>query len=326
MHRIMKSVRHRWLASGGAVLGFTLLPLAAADEVVQDQGGLVTVRRGETPVLVWQGTPLATPKGGAKFAGSAFLHELRTPSGFAWTAVQPADHLHHFGLWWPWKSIAVDGKKYNTWEIQEGQGAHVARGVKQLPGEPGKLAWEFHNEVVVRPAGGPEQPVIRETATLTLSSPAADTQLLDLVLAQQPLGPPVTVTAYRYSGFSWRGPLSWNQGNSKMTTSEGLDRDQANGKPARWVMVSGPTPKGSATVLLMSAATELAGAPEKLRVWDSKNLNGMPFINFNPVQDRDLPLDAAHPAVTKRKYRVLAADRVIDAAAAEAEWRRWLGK
>ena len=77
---------------------------------------------------------------------------------------------------------------------------------------------------------------------------------------------------------------------------------------------------------MMSAAVELAGAPERLRVWDSKAQNGEPFVNFNPVMETPLPLDDAHPAVSNRKYRVIAADRVIDAAAAEAEWRTWMRK
>jgi hypothetical protein len=41
---------------------------------------------------------------------------------------------------------------------------------------------------------------------------------------------------------------------------------------------------------------------------------------------KSLPLDETHPAVSKRKYRVIAADRTMDAAAAEAEWRKWMGK
>ena len=323
----MKTIGRGSLAAKSAVaLSITLLPLTAADEVVQDDGGRVSVRQGESIVMVWQGKPLAEPKGGAKFASSAFLHELRTPSGFAWTAIQPADHLHHFGLWWPWKFVEVDGKKFNTWEIQEGQGAHIARSIKQVPNAPTPLTWELKNEFVIRQAGAPDKPVIQETTQLSLSTPAADTQMLDLTISHQAVGAPVTITNYRYSGFSWRGPLSWNQTNSTMTTSEGLNRDQANGKPARWVMVSGPTPKGSATVLMMSAAVDIAKTPENLRAWDSKNLNGMPFVNFNPVQDKSQPLDADHPAVAKRKYRIIAADRVIDAAAAEAEWRRWMGK
>jgi hypothetical protein len=111
-----------------------------------------------------------------------------------------------------------------------------------------------------------------------------------------------------------------------MVTSEGQGRDDANGKPARWVFVTGPTPTGTATILIMSAATKLAGTAERLRVWDSKAENGTPFVNFNPVMEKPLPLDDTNPAVSNRKYRVIAADYQIDATAAEAEWQKWQGK
>jgi len=290
------------------------------------RAGRVEARHGESLLFAWQSEPLAAPLGGAKFAASAFVHPLRTPSGFEWTAVQPADHLHHLGLWWPWKFIEVDGERYNCWEIQEGQGALVARGVKQLEVGPDRLGWEFTNEVVVRKAGGEARAVIRETATVGLALRGSDAVVLDVTLRQQALGSPVTIVNYLYSGFSWRGTSAWNKDNSRLLTSEGQGRDDANGQLARWVVVSGPTPNGSAAVLLMSAASEVAGTAERLRVWDSKTTNGVPFVNFNPVVNAALPLDEAHPAVSNRKYRVVAADRLIDAAAAEAEWRQWLGK
>jgi hypothetical protein len=144
--------------------------------------------------------------------------------------------------------------------------------------------------------------------------------VLDFTIAQKAAGPPVKIVEYRYSGFSWRGPLDWNKNNSVMTTSEGKDRGTANGTPARWVVVSGPAPGGHASVLMMSAAE----TPEKVRVWDSTAMNGNPFVNFNPVMEKPLPLDDAHPAVSKRKYRVIAADHAIDATEAEAAWRKWM--
>ena len=202
----------------------------------------------------------------------------------------------------------------------------MARGVKQLEVGPDRLGWEFTNEVVVRKAGGEARAVIRETATVGLALRGSDAVVLDVTLRQQALGSPVTIVNYLYSGFSWRGTSAWNKDNSRLLTSEGQGRDDANGQLARWVVVSGPTPNGSAAVLLMSAASEVAGTAERLRVWDSKTTNGVPFVNFNPVVNAALPLDEAHPAVSNRKYRVVAADRLIDAAAAEAEWRQWLGK
>jgi hypothetical protein len=49
-------------------------------------------------------------------------------------------------------------------------------------------------------------------------------------------------------------------------------------------------------------------------------------VNFNPVMDKPLPLDDAHPQVSQRKYRVIAADHTITAAEAEAEWKKWADK
>ncbi len=288
----------------------------------RETGGRLEASLGDQVAAAWQVKPLADAKGGAKFAGSAFLHPLRTPSGFECTAIQPADHLHHFGLWWPWKFIGVDDVKSNTWEIQELQGAHRAVSAKILDSSPGKTTWELKNQTVTRKPETGDVAVIDETATLSLAT-RDDAVVLDVSISQKAADRPVTVIDYRYSGFSWRGPLSWNKDNSTMTTSAGKDRDTANGTAARWVMVSGPTPKGSATVLMMSAAEKSAGVQEKLRVWDSKNLNGMPFANFNPVMDKPLPLDDAHPAVSRRKYRVIAADRRIEAAEADAEWNQW---
>lgn len=303
--------------------------VAAAAEaqpwLAAERDGRIEARRGDALILAWQIKPLANPVGGVKFAGSAFLHPLRTPSGFEWTTIQPDDHKHHLGLWWPWKYIEVDGVKYNCWEIQDGQGAHIARSAKQLPGTPDRLEWEFLNETIIKKASGVHDTAIHETARVGMTL-SGDAQVLDVSLTQKAAAAPVKIVEYRYSGFSWRGPASWNKDNSRMTTSGGDDRDGANGKPARWVVVSGPTPAGSASVLMMSAAAELAGTPERLRVWDSKAQNGVPFVNFNPVMEKPLQLDELHPAVSNRKYRVIAADRVIDATAAEAEWRKWMGK
>jgi hypothetical protein len=284
----------------------------------------VELQQGGNQIFAWQHEPLSAPIGGDKFAASAFIHPLRTPSGFECTTIQPSDHLHHLGLWWPWKFIEVEGKKFNCWEIQEGQGAHVARSVKNLSNKPDQAEWELINETVVKKPGASPMAVIHETVRLGVTL-RTDATVLDLSLRQKAVGSPVEIVEYRYSGFSWRGPSFWNKDNSTMTTSGGKGRDEANGSPARWVVLSGATPSGGmASLLMMSAAEKLAGSPEKVRVWDSNAHHGAPFVNFNPVMEKPLTLDDAHPAVSSRKYRVIAADRVIDPASAEAEWQRWM--
>ena len=62
-----------------------------------------------------------------------------------------------------------------------------------------------------------------------------------------------------------------------MTTSGEKERDDANGTTARWVVMSGATTNGRASVLIMSAAEKQSGTPEKLRVWDSKTHDGAPY-------------------------------------------------
>lgn len=301
------------------------LPAVAADDWTSaEAGGKIEIRRGDSLVLAWQRAALTAPQGGAKYASSAFLHPLRTPSGFECTTIQPADHLHHFGVWWPWKFIEVDGKRYNTWEIQTGEGAHAARSAKQIEVPGAASAWEFTNETEIRKDGQPLASVLEEVARVAVSADGDAANVVDISLRQRAKDKPVKIVEYRYSGFSWRGPATWNKDSSRMLTSEGLDRDQANGKPARWVVVSGTSPGGTASVLIMSAASGIAGQPERLRVWDSTNHNGATFVNFNPVMEKPLLLDDSNPAVSHRVYRLVAADRLIDAAEAEKTWLAWM--
>ena len=288
--------------------------------------GFIGAASGGVTAFSWRASPLPSPSGGEKFAASAFIHPLRTPSGFGLTTIQPSDHLHHFGLWWPWKFIEVNGAKHNTWEIQEGLGGHVAKSAKPVSSENGTLTWELKNQTIIKSPGKEPVAAIDESSVISFRRVGGDSHVLDIEIRQQASGAPVKIVNYRYSGFSWRGTSAWNKDNSVMITSGGKGRDDANGTTARWVLVSGDSPKGKATMLMMSAAVEIAGNEEKVRVWDSKAMNGAPFVNFNPVMDKPLALEAGNKAVSHRKYRIIAADRAINVAGAEAEWRKWMGK
>lgn len=82
---------------------------------------------------------MENPTGGYGFKGSNFIHSLKTPSGFCVTDLQPDDHLHHFGLWWPWKLIKVDGRETIIWEFQKGEGLIQARSITTIPDAIGYL-------------------------------------------------------------------------------------------------------------------------------------------------------------------------------------------
>ena len=83
-------------------------------------------------LVTYQSEPMSKPRGGDMFKGSNFIHPLKTPSGFVVTDLQPDDHLHHFGLWWPWKFIEVGGRNVLFWELQNGEGIIQAQNVSPV--------------------------------------------------------------------------------------------------------------------------------------------------------------------------------------------------
>jgi hypothetical protein len=288
---------------------------------VNETTARIEIRDGNKLVFGWQKGALENPKGGDKFKASAFVHPLCTPSGFGLTQIQPGDHLHHFGVWWPWKLLEVEGKKYVTWELQKGEGRHLAVGAKVLSKSAGEVLLAVENRHDIKTADG-YQAVLKEDSKLRFSRLGKDAYQLDIAIKHAPIGDrKVTVAKYRYSGFSWRGLAGWNNDNSRMRTNDGKGRDNANHQPARWVMMDGETPGGRATMLMMSAAAMKGGDADLLRVWDSKAHHGAPFINFNPVVKESFPL--SDPVVAQRRYRLVVADREITPEQAEKLWRVW---
>ena len=299
------------------------LPVQAGFKVA-DHDGRIEIRDGGKLVFGWQYELLKEPAGGAKFAGSAFLHPLCPPSGFDLTRIQPDDHLHHYGVWWPWKLLTVKGKKYVTWEMQQGQGHQIGVSAQVKSQATDEVVLEVRNKTEIKPAGMDYQPVVEEHATLCFARFGDDAYTLDITIENRPMkGVQVEVTQYRYSGFSWRGTADWNKDNSRMTTSGGQNRDNANGQEANWVLVDGKTPSGKASMLMMSAAAKEGGSAERLRVWNSKMTNGAPFVNFNPVMKKSMPLVPTQKEVASRRYRLVIADRVIQPAEAEKLWKAW---
>lgn len=308
------------------LLWLTSLPLSAGFEVKNDQGKIEILDNGKV-VFGWQTTPIKNPRGGPEFGGSAFIHPLCTPSGFKLTDIQPSDHLHHFGVWWPWKYLSTDGQKFNTWELQKKEGHHAAVSATVTSKSADEVTLKLVNHCEVKSADTNYLPVVNEETTLRFARLDKDAYVLDLTIRQEPVkGKNVEVVKYRYSGFSWRGTPDLKKANSKMLTSGGHNRDNANGQTAKWAMVGGKVTThekpSDATILIMSAAPKNGGTPERLRVWNSKGVDAQ-FINFNPVVQSSQTMDAKHPGVSLRKYRLILADRAIPATQADQLWQAW---
>lgn len=298
-------------------------PVQAGFEVA-DKNGRIEIRDGGNVVFGWQHETLKEPKGGEKFACSAFVHPLCTPSGFDLTEVQPGDHLHHLGVWWPWKIISVKGEKHVTWEMQQGQGRQIAVGAKVKSQSADVVVLEAENRHEIKPKDGDYVPVVKELTTLRFARMGDHAYVLDITIRHSPIGSEaIEISKYRYSGFSWRGTPVWNKDNSVMRTSGGHDRQNANGQEANWVTVDGETKAGRATMLMMSAAPKNGGTSERLRVWNASAHNGAPFVNFNPVVKESIVMTPERKEVALRRYRLVMADHAIASAEAEKLWKAW---
>lgn len=298
--------------------GFALCLVLMVDGAEEKRSTLFLSNDGKE-LLGYRFQPLENPVGGDKFAGSNFIHPLKTPAGFCVTDLQPADHLHHFGLWWPWKKIKVDGREIITWELQKGEG--LIQTQKAVPTESGFVA---ESDYIDRTAPGGALVVLKETANVDrtdFKTDKANGYYLDVeIIHRCATDHPVEVVKYRYSGFSIRATPEWNKDNSSILTSEGKGRYEANFTRATWVKAEGKVPTtGKAGFLMMGHPTNHAH-PELLRTWDKQH-NGAVFANFNPVQEASWHFEPGRDYA--RRYRFFVYDGELNKEQADRLWKEY---
>ena len=287
----------------------------------------VSIKVDGNSSVTYQAAPLPNPKGnetdpGDKFKGSNFIHPLKTPSGFTITCIQPDDHLHHFGLWWPWKFVQIGDRVVNCWEIQSGEGIVEAKTHERIPN-----GLVTHSDYIDRQSPGGAKVVLHETTTLKTSlcdGLNIDGYFLDMEIVDQVAGnEPIAIPDYRYSGFSIRATQFWDKDNSTILTSAGKGRYSANFSHARWVLVKGKTDTGGPAGVLFLSCDKNKSHPEKLRTWDKQH-NGAIYINFNTVMDEPWIFEPKQSYT--RNYRLLVFDGSINFVQAEKLWQEYNSK
>jgi len=315
------AVRYAWAANpeGANLVNSEGLP---ASLFTTEWHNRVSIPVEGKDLVDYQTAPILEPRGGAAFKGSNFIHPLKTPAGFTVTDSQPGDHLHHFGLWWPWKYIEHAGRKILCWELQNGDGLVEAQSYESTPN--GLLTRSVY---IDRKAPGGPQIRLHENTEIRVSDivrePATGYHL-DLIIQHEVAGEaPITINKYRYSGLGYRGSADWNIDNSTLLTSEGANRANSNATTARWVRVEGSNGQGgTAGVLIMSHSSNHAH-PEKIRTWN-KHYNGAIFVNFNPVMDE--PWIFQPGETYTRKYRLFVYDGTLSATDADWLWQQYAGE
>lgn len=288
---------------------------------VVDKDGSLTLQAGNKPLLRYQYATVYPPAGvDSAFQRSGFIHPLWSPHGQVLTRIQPKDHYHHYGIWNPWTHVLYEGDTVDFWNLRGRQG--TVRFAKLESTTSGPVFGEYsvlHEHVVFR--GDEEEVALNEVQTVRIYDTGdEDYYIVDLTFDMKcATESPVHLLEYRYGGFGWRTTEAWDNKNSKVLTSEGKSRREADGSKARWCIVEGEVGGDYAGVLMMSHPTNY-NHPEPLRIWPENQYGrGDMFANFSPTRDTDWLLEPGKSYVLK--YRLLVYNGPMTPERAEAAWQ-----
>lgn len=289
-------------------------------EIEKADGGL-TLSAGNSNLLRYQFGTAYPPAGiDSVFRRSGFIHPLWSPGGQVLTRIQPPDHYHHYGLWNPWTHVLFEGDTIDFWNLNGRTG--TVRFANFISSTSGSVFGQYAtiHEHIVFPDTKREKVAIRELQTVRVYAPTDHNYYIaDITIEMDCPESAVRLLEYRYGGIGWRATEAWTKDNSKVLSSEGKTRKDADGSKARWCIVQGEVDGKTAGAVMMSYPLNY-NHPEPLRIWpENANRNrGDMFANFSPTKDKDWQLAPGIPQILR--YRFIVFDGDFSAEKAEAAW------
>lgn len=273
-----------------------------------------------TPLLAYRYTVKPPPQGvDAAYGRAGYIHPLFTPSGQVLTHIQPKDHYHHYGLWNPWTKVEYDGKLYDLWNIGDKKGTVRFVEFADTFQDAAHAGFEaVHDHVIFD--GNTETIIMRENWRIEGTQLSASCFQVDIHSSLSPAtNVDVILKEYRYGGLGFRATAEWTNQNSKVLTSDGKTRTDADGSLARWAIISGQLGSGEGGVLFLSHPAN-HNSPEPVRVWpeDGNGGRGDLFFNFSPTKNSDWVLEAGNSYTLR--YRLIVFDGTLSAAEADRLW------
>ncbi|MBX3253643.1 MAG: PmoA family protein [Chitinophagaceae bacterium] len=258
------------------------------------------------------------------FKRSGFIHPLWSPSGNILTRINAPDHYHHMGLWNPWTHVQFMGKEIDCWNLGDRKGTvRFAHFISKYKG-PVFTGFKALQEHVAfnMPAQGEETIALNEVWNVRVYNTGNKVWICDFTSSLScATDSTVILKEYRYGGFGFRASEAWNNSNSKVLTSEGKTRKDADASAARWCMIDGEMENGRSGILFMSYPANY-NHPEPMRVWpNDANKRGDVFFSFSPTRNKDWILEPQKDHVLR--YRMLIYDGEITAAQAGEAWNNF---
>jgi hypothetical protein len=317
-------MRHFYISA--LILTGYLLPATAGALEVEETGEAIRVLNKGKTVLVYHKAEVEPPKGAdPAYRRSGFVHPLCTPAGSVVTAIHPADHIHHMGLWHAWVKTVHGKRKPDFWNLKAKSGRVRYAKTLQRPEPSGKMAsFTVLQEFISMDKGTNPVVVLAEEFTLTVHS-ADNAYLVDHTTVQKNItDTPLKLPAYRYGGpIAYRGPANWNNSNSRVFTSEGKNRSNGHATRGRWCAFAGPAEKGNALVAILCHPKN-HDAPQRMRIWPPASHNGAIFFNYVPAQETAWHLMPGKPSTMR--YRLIVSDKTMNAEQINALWKSFAGQ
>ena len=127
---------------------------------------------------------------------SGFIHPLKTLRGEVMTNCSPADHYHHFGLWYAWTKTTFEGNEIDFWNLHKKQGTVRFRNFEHVS-DNGFVATLDH---VVYPDSPAEKVAMNERLEINIGTTSLPGYYIDYHTTIRLASPsPITMEAYRYA-------------------------------------------------------------------------------------------------------------------------------
>jgi type 1 glutamine amidotransferase len=299
------TVRGTEWAARGAVS--TALPpaLRAAQEEDADR---CTWVESDSSIALHQGGRVLWQFNHRGISGKPFFHPLALTDGTILSALHPADHPWHLGLWHSWKFI----NGVNYWEYKpEAPWDYAGETVVTLfsAATNPDFSAELNLEIDYRPEGGAT--LLREQRNIQISSPDADGEYFldfdqhfeaieETVLDRTPLpGEPEGKSWGGYAGLSMR--FSQDLFDPRFINSDGSS-SKAHGDTGPWKYYGLKSIQGRPCGI---AIFDHPGNPRHPARWFVEDSPADPFYYFGPAPLFEAPIRLAPGQSLRFRYRVL---------------------
>ena len=269
------------------------------------------LEKGEHPVLSYRHLMYPAPEGVDDiYKRNAYIHPLYSPNGNILTRIQPPDHYHHYGIWNPWTKTHFHGKSIDFWNLDEEEGTVRFNGfVSKVKGPVCSGFKVLHKHIDIK---GDTTAIneLWDVKVWNVSINGEEVFLWDLTTTLNcATDMPIMLEEYSYGGgIGFRATKEWKRENTRVLTSAGKNRKEADGTKARWCVtwadVEGKKPSG---ILFMSNPSNRQ-YPEPMRVWGPTYNDGRGdfFFEFCPI--RHSPWELEPGKLYTLRYRMMVFD------------------